>query len=272
MSADANEDGSSATSREPDLLRKVGLPREHGGWSLVLEPAILGLLLRPSAAAVLLVLAAPVAFLLRTPLRIVLVDVYRRRRLHRTNVAIALAGLEATVVVVLVVAASWLARAAFWFPAIIATPFVALAFLFEARSRGRRLLPEWAGSVGAGAAAAMIILASGGGMRLAIGAWLILASRATSALVHVRTVLARRHGRATSRATKHGADVLALAGATAAAVVSAPLLPGSLGVLATIVFQRLTGTVDRPPRTVGLRELALGVGVVIVTAVGYHVM
>jgi len=54
--------------------RTVVLPREHGGWSLIAEPALLGLLVAPSWAGVALALAGLVAFLARQPLRLFLVD------------------------------------------------------------------------------------------------------------------------------------------------------------------------------------------------------
>ena len=52
----------------------MALPAEHGGWGLTLEPGLLGLLMAPSAAGVCVALAALVAFLARTPLKVVVVD------------------------------------------------------------------------------------------------------------------------------------------------------------------------------------------------------
>ncbi|MCB0972737.1 MAG: YwiC-like family protein, partial [Acidimicrobiales bacterium] len=61
----------------------MAMPTEHGGWGLTLEPVVLGLLVAPSIAGTCIGLAAIVAFLARTPLRIVLVDLRRRRWLPR---------------------------------------------------------------------------------------------------------------------------------------------------------------------------------------------
>ncbi|MCB0162365.1 MAG: YwiC-like family protein, partial [Caldilineaceae bacterium] len=57
--------------------RSIALPTEHGGWGFLLEPLLLGRLVAPSAAGLLLLVATVAAFLLRQPLKIVLVD--RRR-------------------------------------------------------------------------------------------------------------------------------------------------------------------------------------------------
>ena len=68
--------------------RQVTIPSEHGGWSLTLEPALLGLIVAPSMAGAALGAAALVAFVLRTPLKLVFVDVRRGRRLERTEMAV----------------------------------------------------------------------------------------------------------------------------------------------------------------------------------------
>ena len=67
--------------------RAVAIPSEHGGWGLTLEPALLGLLVAPSIAGAAIGLAAFLAFLVRTPLKTVLVDRVRHRELDRDRVA-----------------------------------------------------------------------------------------------------------------------------------------------------------------------------------------
>ena len=47
----------------------VFLPREHGSWSLALEPLALGLLVVPSAAGAALAAAALAGFFARRPLK-----------------------------------------------------------------------------------------------------------------------------------------------------------------------------------------------------------
>ena len=62
-----------AAPRPRSLLRTVAVPDEHGGWGLTLVPVLLGLLVAPSGAGVALAATAFLAFLVRTPLRLVLV-------------------------------------------------------------------------------------------------------------------------------------------------------------------------------------------------------
>jgi hypothetical protein len=64
--------------------RAIALPDEHGGWGLTAEPVLLGLLVAPSWAGAALAVAAFLAFLVRTPLKLVLVDRWRHRWLERS--------------------------------------------------------------------------------------------------------------------------------------------------------------------------------------------
>ena len=94
-----------APARTRSTLRSVALPKEHGGWGLTLEPGLLGLLIAPGAAGFCLAAAALVAFMARTPVKIVLVDRHRDRWLERTRVAASVAVGELIVLLALVVAA-----------------------------------------------------------------------------------------------------------------------------------------------------------------------
>lgn len=83
-------------------LRAVAVPSEHGGWGLTAEPVLLGLLVAPSVSGALLGAGALIAFLARTPLKVVLVDRWRHRRLPRTVLAGRLAAGELAILAMLV--------------------------------------------------------------------------------------------------------------------------------------------------------------------------
>ena len=65
--------------------RTVAMPTEHGGWGLTLEPVLLGLIVAWSGAGAALGVAAFAAFLLRTPAKLVAVDIRRDRWLDRSR-------------------------------------------------------------------------------------------------------------------------------------------------------------------------------------------
>lgn len=250
-------------------VRAVAMPSEHGGWGLTLEPGVLGLLVAPGLAGICLALAALLAFLARTPLKLALVDRRRGRRLPRTVLARRVATVELLALALLVGAALATAAAPFWAPVVVAAPLVATESWFDVRSKSRRLVPELAGAAGVCSVAAMIVLADGDSARLAAGVWAVLVARVLTSIPHVRAQIARLHGRSTSVATGIGADGAAVAVAVAAVALDDRLAAGAVAVLAVIVIQRVTARGDLPRAVVlGLRQMALGFGVVLVTALG----
>lgn len=246
-------------------LRAVAVPTEHGGWSFTLEPAILGLLVAPSAAGAALAGAALLAFLLRTPLKLVGVDRLRGRRLDRTRAAGRVAAIESMALLALVAAAGTLADAPFWIPLVIASPLVAVQFAYDVRSRSRRLAPELAGTVGIGAVAAAIVLAGNGTATDAYGAWLLVSARAVASVVFVRLQLLRAKGRAGSAArsdlTQLGAIAAAGAGWWFGLVPPAAVAAiAGLGAVQVVLARR------PPPRVavLGAQQVVLGLTVVVV--------
>lgn len=249
--------------------RAVAMPREHGGWGLTLEPVVLGLLLAPSTGGLSLGVAAFVAFLVRTPVELVLVDVRRRRWLPRTGLAARVAAVELLALVALVLLAWRWAGLAWWPVVVIAAPLVAVELGYGAFSRSRRLVPEMCGAIGISAAAAAIVVAGGGGAALAAGAWLVLAARVVGSVPFVRTQIARlRHGVADPFAADV-AQLLAMAVAAVAVALQRDLVLGFAVVVVLAVLQaRWLRRPTVPAKTLGLRQMALGGVLVVATAVG----
>lgn len=162
-----------------------------------------------------------------------------------------------------------LAEPGFWLPGAIAVPFLAVEGWFDVHSRGRRLVPELAGAVGVCSVAAMVVLAAGQSGRLAAGVWLVLAARAVTSIPHVRAQIARLHHRASPARTTTLGDLTAVALAVAAVGLDHSLAAGAAALLVVIALQRLAGTKLVPrPVVLGLRQMAMGFGVVVVTAIG----
>ena len=256
-------------ARPRSVLRSVAVPTEHGGWGLTLEPGLLGLFVASSAAGACLAAAALVGFVARTPVKVVLVDLARHRRLERTSVAARVAAVELTVLAVLVVAAAVLAEGAFWWPALVAAPLVGVELWFDMRSRSRRLVPELAGAIGVSAVVAMIVLADGGPTALAFGLWLVLGARVLTSVPFVRAQVAMLHDRSTDARELIVADLSAVAAAALAVVVDPQLTAGALAIAGVIVFQRVSARRPVPRAAVlGARQTVLGATVVVVTALG----
>ncbi len=137
------------------------------------QPVLLGLIVAPSTAGLTLAVAVVLAFLARTPLRVVLVDRHRHRWLDRTKVAAWVGAVELVLAAASLAAASLLTSHPFWVPVVVAGPLAAVELWYDARSRSRRLVPELAGSISVCSMVAMIVLAGGGEIQLAVGLWLV---------------------------------------------------------------------------------------------------
>jgi hypothetical protein len=257
-------------------LRSVAMPAEHGGWGLTLEPGILGILAAPSLAGLLLGVAALIVFLVRTPLRLVLIGRRRRGRgrsaisLERTRLATRVSVVELLAAGIGVVLAALLSQdALWWLPALIAAPLFALALWFDMRSRSRHLIPEVVGSVAIASVASMGALAGGAEWALAMGLWVILAARIFSSIPHVRAQIRRIHGRPVPALPGLAGDIAALVAAVGAVLMDPSLILGAIAIVGLVIIQRVT--LVRPPRPakrLGVRQMALGFAVVGATALG----
>lgn len=259
---------SNPTTRSP--LRSVALPSEHGGWGLTGEPILLGLLVEPGWAGLFVGLAGALAFLARTPVKLVLVDVSRHRHLERTRLAARVAAVELVGLAALVVAAfATSSGGIWWWPVLVAAPLMGVELWFDMRSHGRRLAPELCGAVGISSLAAMIVLAAGGSATVAVGAWLVLSARAMASIPFVRAQVFRLHGRPRSGPPQPVWDLVALALGVAAFLVEPAMLAGAVAVLAVVVIQEVTALSPPPRATVqGIRQTIMGLGVVLVTWLG----
>lgn len=265
----ANTKGRPARAKARSPLAAVAMPAEHGGWGLTFEPGILGLLVAPSAAGLCITLGAMVAFLARTPLKIVAVDRRRDRWLARTTLAARVAIVEIVALVALVAGAVRWGEPWFWWPAVAALPLLVIEASYEVRSRGRNLVPEVAGAVGVSSVATMVALAGGAELSLAVGLWVILGGRAVTSVPYVRQQIARLRGKGGQALLATAGDVAALALAAVAVALDGALVAGTVALAGVVVVQRLWGRAAQVrPLVIGMRQLGVGVTVVLVTGFG----
>ena len=250
------------------------MPSEHGGWGLTLEPALLGLLVAPSVAGLLLGVGALLAFLIRSPLKLFVVDLRRDRWLPRTRLATRIAAVELAALVAIAVTVTATAGWRWWIPVLVAIPLVAVQLWFDVRSRGRGTAPELCGAIGMCAVAAAIAVAGGESGPVAAALWMVLAARAIGAIPFVRTqiVRLRNAGVEGSEVDVRGAGLAQGAAATCAALavaVDASVWLGFAGVLVLSLLQ--VTSLRRPPlpvKVLGMRQMVFGLALVALTATG----
>ena len=257
------------TDAGPVRLRSIALPTEHGGWGFTLEPILLGLLVAPTWAGFGLAVSTAAVFLARRPVKLVSTDLVRRRRLPRTRIALWFAlgyGALAGGGLALAIAR---AEGPFWWPLIVALPFAAVSLRADAQSRNRGLLPELAGGIAMGSAAAVIAIAADWDWAPAFGLWMVLAARSYAAIIFARAQVRRAKDQPHDRSGVYAAQVAAfLVVGLAASLAVVPLLSAlAILLLGAGAFYSLA----RPPvpaKTVGWTQMLFGLMVVALTAIG----
>ncbi len=241
------------------------MPVEHGGWSLLLEPLVLALIILPSAAGSLIALAAVCAFLLRQPLNLAVRDHRRKRRFPRTIACEWLVLFFASAAVAALLWPAVKTGGAVLMPMLLASPLLGVMVACDFRSPGRVLSAEIAAAMMVGSAGAAVILAGHGPSSLAYALWAVTACRAIPAVIHVRTTLGKSSFAASVLA--HVAAVLVTAALfqggilPAAAVVAMLLLLGRA--LFAVKLRRLSA------KRTGITELAMGMLTVAIVASGF---
>lgn len=254
--------------RERSPWRAVALPSEHGGWSLTAEPVLLALIVAFSWSGLALAVAAMLAFVARTPLKLVLVDRWRHRWLDRSRLALRILSVEMLLFVVVAAVAVSETGHRFWVPLAIAAPLVALELWYDMRSRGRRLIPELAGTIGIGSIAAAIAFAGGESSLISYGLWCVVAARSVAAITYVRCQILRSHSRPTARWHSDIGQGAAVAAVTVGWTLDA-VPPAAVIAIAVLGVFNAVGLDRPPPRpiVIGVQQMVFGVIVVAVTAV-----
>ena len=250
----------------------VALPSEHGGWSFVGEPVLLGLLLAPSASGAALAVAAVAGFLLRHPLRIQLKALRTGRSTPRTRMARRFVLLHGAALAVAGLASILLAPSPIAFAALaLAAPLLTVQLWHDALDRSRDVIAELAGVTATGAIASTVVTLDGGSLTAAAGPWLALAIKGVATVLYVRARLRSERGEAVRRALPFGAHVIGTVVLATAAAGS--LLPWTApAAMALLTIRAVAGTFGHrrrvPAKTLGAWEAAYGVLFVLLIAAG----
>ncbi|HKC65199.1 MAG TPA: YwiC-like family protein [Pyrinomonadaceae bacterium] len=255
-------------------VRNIALPVEHGGWGFSLEPVLVGLLVAASLPGLFLAVATMAAFLARQPLKMVMGDRRRGRRLRRTPVAERFSLLYSTISLLSFLAAIETATSyEFLLPILLAAPLALVQLVYDRASRSRALLPELAGATAMASIASSMALAALWPRAAAFGLWAILAARVVPTILYVRARLGTLHGRKASKGVVITMHILALIAVLTLAWIK--LVP-ALAIIALLILlvRALFGFsgYDRAvnAKQIGIRELGFGATMVIAIALGHY--
>ncbi len=255
--------------------RTLALPNEHGAWAFLLEPALLGLGVAPSAPGLALVGAGLGALLTQHPLGLAFTDLRRGKRFPRTLPALGLAGAYAVLTALFVIAAFVLgAGPTALVPLGLVLPVALVQLAFDARNRGRDARAELAGALALGALAAVVVLAAGGAWGVALALWLVAAGRNLPSVLYVRARLRLQRGAGAPRGPVLVAHFVAwLAVACGGLLGVLPwLAPAAFGLLLARAAAGLRPSVPvRAAPTIGMLEMAFGLTTVATVVLGVRV-
>lgn len=254
----------------------VALPTEHGGWGLLIEPLLLGLLLAPTWPGLALSVAAFAAFLLRHPLKLVVKDYRAGRTVRRTQAAQQMVLLYGGVMAAAGLLMLWgMPSLMALVPLLLALPLIAIQLWHDVQNKGRHLLAELAGALATGAFAASIVLMGDTAPPVAFALWLALAVKGLTAVMYVRARIRLERDKPANRPAAliaHGVGWLMLLG-----LAAVNLLPWTALLAMTILVGRAVLGLSqwrqpRPPKAIGFQEMGYGFGFVLLIVLGKMLM
>ena len=285
-------------------FRSIVLPREHGSWSLALEPVALGLLVAPSRAGACLALAACAGFVARRPLKLALTlpttDPRHPTALRWLTLLTLLAALALAAVLTLAIlrntqnppasvsslrtvpisgrfsvanlriTQNW-GVAALW-PLALVVPFGAAFLAFDRRGEMRAAEAEICGSLAFALLPATFATLAGWSTAPALALAAVMITRSVPTILTVRTALRRAKGQ---RAVTWPALSAALAGVVVlTALQRAGLVPlaavaCALGFAARSAWLLSPATPAWSARRIGTMEAALGLAFLATLTVAY---
>lgn len=252
-------------------FKSVALPAEHGSWSLVLEPILLGLLVAPSVTGAAWAASAFLLFMAYRPLTLAWGDRRRGRSYERTRLAwryggVYLAG-AAVCGLLALLSGGW--RPLLPLPA--ALPFLIVFLAYDQRP-GRSLAAELAAPGGFAAVVAVMAMSAGWELVPALALWGTMIARATPAVLYVRARLKLDKGKVPRFSGVWLSHLLAIAAMAGLAIPG--LAPWSAAVAMVILLGRAIWGLSayRWPRSVkglGILEIGFGLLTVLLIAAGY---
>lgn len=246
----------------------VFLPKEHGSWSLALEPLALGLLIAPSWAGGALAAAALAGFFARRPLKAALDLADSPRREVARRALGLLAGLAAVGLAEVLVLAPW---TAFW-PLLPTAVLGAVFAWFDAQGESRAAAAEVAGSAAFACLPAALAVLAGLPATVALALAVLALARSVPTVLVVRTCLRLAKGALAARTVPLQVSALALVASWI--LVAREAAPAVAGLLASLLFLRSLWLLGPwapawPAKRLGLLEAVLGLLYVVLMAAGW---
>lgn len=260
---------SSTSSKALPRWRDLVMPKEHGSWSLALEPVALGLLAAPSLGGAALAVSVVAAFFARRPLRTGLLESQPEKRRAARGAAVGCG----TIALVGWFGAIYSAGPGWW-PWLVPTAIAGAFFLhFDLQLSGRDQSAEIAGATAFAWLPAVFAILAGWKAPAAAALGAVMLARAVPTVLTVRTWL---RGRKTGVSRPFVPLVLVVAAVVGGAMLARAGLSPWPPVIFLALFAARSFVLLVSPRpavrasTMGMIEAGLGILFVLATAVAWR--
>jgi len=255
-------------------IRPIALPVEHGGWALLFEPIVLGVLLAPSLTGLWVSVVAIGAFLARHPFKLAIADWRRNRRTIRTPLAERFAIFYLVITTLALALAIKTGGVKFLLPLLFAAPIVLVQLFNDSKGQSRALIAELAGAISTGAVATAIAISGGWPHPVAFGLWVIMAARNVPTILYLRArlrILHRKPGSSQGVLIAHVLAIFIVIGLARAEMASwlAVIALAMLLLRAAIGFSKSGRQVTA--KKLGLCEVGFGAMTVFAVVLGHFV-
>lgn len=253
-------------------LKGIALPNEHGAWGMLFEPIVAASAIAFSTSTLWISLAVIAAFLIRQPLKVMLMGMVAGRSTPQAAAASRYLYIYASIFAVAAAGTLAFAPSVSYMPLILAGPLAAIPVYYDAIGKSRNLAPELAGSVAITSSAAMIALAGGWTVAASLALWAILLVRWVPSIMYVRNRLLLEKGKSFQYAVP--AVLAGFAFLLTGILASYELSPRILVVMMGVLFARTLIGLSKYRRRlkakqIGVLEVIFGTVTVIAIIVGY---
>jgi hypothetical protein len=243
------------------------LPIEHGGWSLVGEPILLGLMAAASVPGGALAVAALAAFLARRPLALARGSGPSRQLARRALVICALAGATGLSV------AGWIGPAEALLGLLVAVPPAGVFIILDTRKQARAGEAELAGVAAFAVVPGVMALLNHWPPGLAAALAFTALARSVPVVIMVRMLLRLRRGEAVRPAIALLVNVAFVVAAAGLSLVEQ--LPWAVTALAVVQMARTSWMLGPrgpawPARRIGAVEAVIGAIHVLIVGVAWR--
>ena len=251
--------------------RSIALPAEHGGWSLILEPIVLGLILAPSWIALSLSIAMMAVFLSHQPVKISLKAYRTGKWTERSRFALYFAAGYLLGGGLFAIPALLQSNSNFWLIIALIVPFALIQAFQDFQNQSRSATAEITGAIALSGTVALLLVLSDWQLTIALPIWFVIALRAVTSILYVRTFFRKQRGKDNSVSASYVMHIIVMI------IVMGLAFAGFLPYLTVVPFvilliravHGLQSDKQVKPQIIGIREVMVGILTVACIASGF---